>query len=65
MINLKQLQLQYVINEAGEKTAIILPIQEFQEIIEDLEDLAAVAERRKELTVSHDQLVDELNFETT
>jgi hypothetical protein len=60
MADLKQLQLQYVTNEAGEKIAIILPIREFQELIEDLEDLANVAERREEPTISHDQLIAEL-----
>ena len=60
MVDLKQLQVQYVINTVGEKTAVLLPIREFQELIEDLEDLAAVAERREEPTISHDQLVAEL-----
>ena len=60
MVDLKQLQVHYVINTAGEKIAVILPIREFQELIEDLEDLAAVAERREEPTISHDQLVAEL-----
>ena len=33
---------------------------DFNALMEDLEDLAAVAERRDEPTVSHQQLVDEL-----
>jgi PHD/YefM family antitoxin component YafN of YafNO toxin-antitoxin module len=49
--------LQYVTNQAGEKTAVILPIGEFEELLEDLQDLAAVAERRAEQTVSHDELL--------
>jgi hypothetical protein len=60
MLDLKQLKLQYVTNEAGEKTAIILPIEEFQELLEDVEDLAILAERRDEPTISHEQLVVEL-----
>ena len=60
MLDLKQLKLQYVTNEAGEKTAIILPIEEFQELLEDVEDLAVLAERRDEPTISHEQLVTEL-----
>jgi hypothetical protein len=38
-----------------------VPIAEFEELLEDVEDLAAVAERRDEPTVSHDELVAELN----
>jgi len=60
MLDLKQLKLPYVTNEAGERTAIILPIEEFQELLEDVEDLAVLAEGREEPTVSHEQLVAEL-----
>ena len=56
MLNLRQLELTYVTNQAGEKTAVILPLEEFQELMEDIEDLAAVAERREESTISHEQL---------
>lgn len=51
---------QYVTNHAGEKTAVILPITEFEELLEDLQDLATVAERRDEPTISHDELLAEL-----
>jgi hypothetical protein len=60
MLDLKQLEVQYVTNQSGQKTAVILPITEFQELIEDIEDLAAVAERRDEPTVSHEDLIVEL-----
>ena len=60
MLDLKQLKPQYVTNEAGERTAIILPIEEFQELLEDVENLAVLAERRDEPTVSHEPLVAEL-----
>lgn len=60
MLDLKQLKVQYVTNEAGERSAIILPLEEFLELLEDVEDLAALAERRDEPTISHEQLVDEL-----
>lgn len=60
MLDMKHLELQYVTNDAGEKTAVILPIDRFQELIEDIEDLASAAERRDEPTVSHKDLVAEL-----
>jgi hypothetical protein len=60
MVNLKNLKVNYITNESGEKTAVILPIEEFQELIEDIENLATVAERREEPTVSHEQLIAEL-----
>ena len=57
---MKQDDFQYVTNQAGEKTAVILPINEFEELLEDLQDLAAVAERRSEPTISHEELLAEL-----
>ena len=62
MLDLKKLEseVQYVTNTDGEKTAVIVPIAEFEELLEDVEDLAAVAERREEPTVSHDELLAEL-----
>ena len=57
MLDMKQLDIKYVTNEAGEKTAVILSIEEFQELLEDIDDLAAVAERRTEPTISHDELI--------
>ena len=60
MVRLKDLNPQYITNEAGEKTSVIIPIDEFQELLEDIEDLALVAERRDEPTVPHEQLIAEL-----
>ncbi|MDC4206193.1 MAG: hypothetical protein MPW14_02055 [Candidatus Manganitrophus sp.] len=60
MLDLKRLKLQYVTDKGGEKKAVILPIEEFEELIEDIEDLAAVAERREEPTVLHEELITEL-----
>ena len=60
MLDIKQLEVQYVTNQTGEKTGVIMPIAEFEELMEDIEDLAAVAERREEPTVSHEELLVEL-----
>jgi len=43
-------------NEKGDRTAVIVPIGEYEELIEDLHDLAIIAERREEPTVSLDEL---------
>ena len=60
MIQSQELNLQYITNEAGEKTAVILPIADFEELLEDLQDLAIVGERRDEPTISHQELIAEL-----
>lgn len=60
MMKVANLNVQYVTNETGEKTAVILPIAEFEELLEDLEDLAIIAQRREENTINHEELLAEL-----
>ena len=62
MVDLKKFEseVQYVTNRNGEKTAVIVPIEDFEELLEDVEDLVAAVERRDEPTVSHDELLAEL-----
>jgi PHD/YefM family antitoxin component YafN of YafNO toxin-antitoxin module len=43
---------QYVVDEKGNRIAVILPLTEYQNLKEDLHDLAMVAERRDEGTIS-------------
>jgi hypothetical protein len=47
-----KLQEQYIVDEKGERTAVVLPIDQYEELLEDLHDLAVVAERRKEKSIS-------------
>ena len=51
---------QFVVDEKGEKVAAIIPIEEYHELMEDLEDLAAIAERRDEETVPWEEVKKEL-----
>src|SRR2546423_5866161 len=59
MLDPKKLEseIQYVTNQDGKKIAVIVPIEEFVALLEDIEDLAAVAERRDEPSVSHGELL--------
>jgi hypothetical protein len=60
MQGFEQLNVRFVTDASGEKSAVILPIDQFYELLEDLEDLAVVAERRNEPTLTHQQVLDEL-----
>ncbi len=55
-----KLHPEFVIDSAGRQTAVILPIQEYNELIEDLDDLAVIAERTHEPTITHGHVVKEL-----
>jgi len=52
--------LQYLTDQAGTKTAVVLPITDYEKLLEDLDDLATVAERRNEPSIPHDQFKAEL-----
>jgi hypothetical protein len=52
--------VQFLTDEHGEKTAAVVPISDYEKLLEDLADLAAVAERRDEPTIPHERFVAEL-----
>jgi len=60
MINIEQLHAQFVIDDKGNKQSVILPISTFQELLEDINDLAMVAERKDEPTTTHNDFIKEL-----
>jgi hypothetical protein len=43
---------QYVVNDHARKTAVILPAKVYDKMLQDIHDLAIVAERRREGTIS-------------
>jgi len=53
---MKTLQEQYVIDTKGNKTAVILPLKRYEQLLEDLHDLAIVAERREEKPISLEEM---------
>jgi hypothetical protein len=57
---LMKLSPKYVLDNTGQRTEVILPLADYEKLIEDLEDLAAIADRRSEPTIPHDQFLAEL-----
>ena len=43
---------QFVTDTKGKKTAVMIPIDQYYELMEDLHDLAKIAERKDEGTIS-------------
>ena len=60
MTALNTLHPQYITNTSGEKVSVVLSVEEFEALVEDLEDLAVIAERRDEPSTSHEDLLKEL-----
>ena len=51
---------QYLVDEEGKKECVVLKIDQYEDLIEDLHDLAVMAERRDEKRVCLDQFKDDL-----
>jgi len=46
----------YIVDRTGTKTDVIIPLNEYEELLEDIHDLAVIAERRDEPTISLEEL---------
>ena len=57
---MKKFQEQYIVDEKGQKTAVILPIEEYNELLEDIHDLAVIAERQDEPTITFAEVKERL-----
>jgi PHD/YefM family antitoxin component YafN of YafNO toxin-antitoxin module len=44
----QQIKKQYIVTEKGQKTGVLLSLEEYRELLEDLGDLAIIAERKDE-----------------
>ena len=47
---------QFIVDESGKKKAVILPIEDYEELLEDIHDLAVISERKDEPTASFDEI---------
>jgi hypothetical protein len=52
--------VRYITNDRGERTAVVLPISDYEKLLEGLKDLAVLVERRGEPTIPHEEFVSEL-----
>lgn len=44
--------IHFITNESGEKISVVLPIDEYKKMIEDLHDLTVIAQRQDEGPIS-------------
>ncbi len=57
---MKKLNERFIVDENGKKKAAILSIEEYEELLADIHDLAIVAERRDEDTIDLEDLKEKL-----
>jgi hypothetical protein len=56
MLDMDPHRTKYQTDAQGRRTAVVLPISEYEQLLEDLHDLAVVAERRDEETIDEAEL---------
>ena len=49
-------QEQFIVNTKGKKTGVLLSLKRYQKLMEDLHDLAVVAERRAEEPITLEEM---------
>jgi PHD/YefM family antitoxin component YafN of YafNO toxin-antitoxin module len=59
-IRMRKLHEQYIVDKKGQKTAVVIPVEEYEELLGDLHDLAIIAERRDESTIGFKELKKKL-----
>ena len=47
---------QFLVDAKGRRTGVVLPLRRYAALLEDLHDLAVVAERRDEETISLEEM---------
>jgi hypothetical protein len=57
----KLLNPQYLVDHSGKRTFVVLPVREYEEMLEDLHDLVVVAERRDEPRITLEQFEEGLS----
>jgi len=57
---MKKSKQQFIVDQKGKKHAVILPIREYEELLEDIHDLAKIGERQNEPVTPHGKFVKEL-----
>jgi len=50
----------YIVDEKGNKQAVVLPMEEYEELMGDLHDLAVIAERREEPSTPLEEVLERL-----
>lgn len=49
-------KIKFITDELGAKQSVVIPVETYEEMLEDIQDLVAIAERSEEPAVSLDEL---------
>lgn len=60
MINIEEFHPKFIMDDKGHRQSVVIPIRDFRSLMDDIEDLAIIAERKGEPVTDHDEFVNEL-----
>ena len=61
MGKIREPEVTYVVDQKGKKKSVILSVEDYQRLMEDLVDLSVIAARKKEESVAWDQVKKRLH----
>lgn len=47
--------VEYIIDEQGKRKSVVMPVETYEEMLKDIQDLVTVAERRDDVLISADE----------
>jgi len=56
MLKMRKLNEEYIIDKKGNKKSVIIPLERYMELLEDMNDLAIIAERKSEKEISTEEV---------
>lgn len=56
----KNSKLEYITDIKGKKTKVVMPINDYENLLEDLHDLAVIAQRKKEKLINIENVLNGL-----
>ena len=54
--NMPKSEEKFIVDESVKKTDVVLPLEVYEELLEDIHDLAIIAERKEESAISFDEI---------
>ncbi|KUG25390.1 hypothetical protein ASZ90_004782 [hydrocarbon metagenome] len=56
----KKQKVRYITDKEGNKKEVILSINDYNQLLEDIEDLVIAAAREKDILIDHDKVLEQL-----
>ena len=56
-------KIKFLTDEEGKRHSVVIPVEDYQEMLEDIEDLVTIAERKSETNITIEELKKNLKID--